>query len=329
MPFGLAATRRAVEAAAAAAGCSGPAVLRQGKDGHAFVTDGGHWILDAALDRIADAKIAGRPAFRHPGRRRARSLYRARASRHTRRACRRPRRRAVVTADGPGFRRSYVCHDRSSHCPRPRRRRWSPAWPLQCSAAGPAASAAQPSAAAIALAKRTPRAQGRHQRVRPGHRRRDRCITKDILLQINPNARQGSRTTSAQSLRAELPRRAGRAARTKSRRGYAEHFTEQELKDMLAFYKTPLGKKMIDEEPKAGEESHQARAGLDRQICRRSDRENARGNEEEGPQRILSSQRAGARRDNGQCRKRSICSSSARDRAACAPPASRPAMARA
>ena len=61
MPFGLAATRRAVEAAAAAAGCPGRTALRQGKDGHAFVTDGGHWILDAALGRIADPKsLAGR-----------------------------------------------------------------------------------------------------------------------------------------------------------------------------------------------------------------------------------------------------------------------------
>src|SRR6185503_8453651 len=55
MPFGLAATRRAVEAAAAATGCPGEAVLRRGKDGHAFVTDGGHWILDANLGRIGDA----------------------------------------------------------------------------------------------------------------------------------------------------------------------------------------------------------------------------------------------------------------------------------
>jgi ribose 5-phosphate isomerase A len=54
VPFGLGATRRAVEAAAAAAGCPGPALLRRDKDGHAFVTDGGHWILDAALERIAD-----------------------------------------------------------------------------------------------------------------------------------------------------------------------------------------------------------------------------------------------------------------------------------
>ena len=59
VPFGLAATRRAVEAAAAAAGALGPATLRCGKDGHAFVTDGGHWILDAALGRISDPKGLG------------------------------------------------------------------------------------------------------------------------------------------------------------------------------------------------------------------------------------------------------------------------------
>ncbi|MFL6798374.1 MAG: ribose-5-phosphate isomerase RpiA [Xanthobacteraceae bacterium] len=57
MPFGLAATRRAVEVAVAEAGCSGPALLRRDKDGHAFVTDGGHWILDAALERISDPRL--------------------------------------------------------------------------------------------------------------------------------------------------------------------------------------------------------------------------------------------------------------------------------
>jgi ribose 5-phosphate isomerase A len=56
VPFGLAATRRAIETAAAAAAAPGPALLRQDKDGHAFVTDGGHWILDATLGRIADPK---------------------------------------------------------------------------------------------------------------------------------------------------------------------------------------------------------------------------------------------------------------------------------
>ena len=54
VPFGLAAIRRSVEAAAAAVGCAGPALLRRGRDGHAFVTDGGHWILDAALERISN-----------------------------------------------------------------------------------------------------------------------------------------------------------------------------------------------------------------------------------------------------------------------------------
>src|SRR5262249_4410935 len=44
VPFGLAATRRAVEAAAAAADAPGPAQVRRGKDGHPFVTDSGHFI---------------------------------------------------------------------------------------------------------------------------------------------------------------------------------------------------------------------------------------------------------------------------------------------
>src|SRR5439155_8032457 len=56
VPFGLAATRRAIETASAAAGSPGPALLRRGRDGHAFVTDGGHWILDATLERIADPR---------------------------------------------------------------------------------------------------------------------------------------------------------------------------------------------------------------------------------------------------------------------------------
>jgi ribose 5-phosphate isomerase A len=56
VPFGLAATRRKIEGATASAGCPGPALLRRAKDGHAFVTDSGHWILDAALERIADPR---------------------------------------------------------------------------------------------------------------------------------------------------------------------------------------------------------------------------------------------------------------------------------
>jgi ribose 5-phosphate isomerase A len=53
-PFGATVTQRAVEAVAGAVGCAGPAPLRRARDGHAFVTDGGHWLVDAQLRRIAD-----------------------------------------------------------------------------------------------------------------------------------------------------------------------------------------------------------------------------------------------------------------------------------
>ena len=56
VPFGLAATRLAVEAAAAASGGRVSALLRRTKDGSPFVTDSGHWILDVPLERIADPK---------------------------------------------------------------------------------------------------------------------------------------------------------------------------------------------------------------------------------------------------------------------------------
>ena len=36
---------------------------------------------------------------------------------------------------------------------------------------------------------------------------------------------------------------------------YASRFTEQELKDILAFFKTPIGKKLIVEEPLAIDEA--------------------------------------------------------------------------
>jgi ribose 5-phosphate isomerase A len=67
VPFGLAATQRALEAAAAAAGCPGQAKLRRDKHGHAFVTDGGHWLLDAALTRIANAKMLAERLSQIPG----------------------------------------------------------------------------------------------------------------------------------------------------------------------------------------------------------------------------------------------------------------------
>src|ERR1700709_1926711 len=60
IPFGLAAARRAMERAFAESGVSGQMVVRKAADGHAFVTDGGHWIVDAHLGQIPDApRLAG------------------------------------------------------------------------------------------------------------------------------------------------------------------------------------------------------------------------------------------------------------------------------
>lgn len=66
-PFGFEATRQAVERAIASLQRPGPLTLRQNKDGHAFVTDGGHWIIDAALERIDDPKAMAHALSSIPG----------------------------------------------------------------------------------------------------------------------------------------------------------------------------------------------------------------------------------------------------------------------
>ena len=66
VPFGLEATRRAVIKAATALGLSGNVVLRM-KDGHVFVTDGGHFILDAGFGAIPDPSALARRLAGIPG----------------------------------------------------------------------------------------------------------------------------------------------------------------------------------------------------------------------------------------------------------------------
>src|SRR3954447_14207649 len=79
---------------------------------------------------------------------------------------------------------------------------------------------------------------------------------KNFFVQNNPNL-AGDLGQVAQKLAADLaPRKV--EMQQELTRIYASHFTEQELKDALAFYKTPLGKKLISEEPKALEESMKA-----------------------------------------------------------------------
>lgn len=67
VPFGLEATRRAVAQAVASAGASGELVLRRRPDGSVLLTDGGHYILDAHLGRIAQPEALGLALNQVPG----------------------------------------------------------------------------------------------------------------------------------------------------------------------------------------------------------------------------------------------------------------------
>src|SRR4029077_3003516 len=77
--------------------------------------------------------------------------------------------------------------------------------------------------------------------------------TKGSLLPTNPNLSRDLNEVSLQlrkeyeSKKAELLYEVAIV--------YAKHFTEQELKDLVAFYRTPLGQKMLKEEPAALDES--------------------------------------------------------------------------
>lgn len=67
VPFGLEATRRAVAAAIAHCGCEGSLSLRSAANGGPYVTDSGHYILDAALGAIPDPERLADALARIPG----------------------------------------------------------------------------------------------------------------------------------------------------------------------------------------------------------------------------------------------------------------------
>ena len=70
---------------------------------------------------------------------------------------------------------------------------------------------------------------------------------KNLFLQTNPNLSKDLNEVAA-TLRAEFGARRGELNEELAR-AYALRFTEQELKDTLAFYRSPLGKKLLMEEP--------------------------------------------------------------------------------
>jgi ribose 5-phosphate isomerase A len=64
--FGLAATRLAIETAAGKLGLAGSLTLRM-TNGEPFVTDGGHFIVDASFGRIPDTRALSNALFAIPG----------------------------------------------------------------------------------------------------------------------------------------------------------------------------------------------------------------------------------------------------------------------
>jgi hypothetical protein len=71
--------------------------------------------------------------------------------------------------------------------------------------------------------------------------------TKAALLQTNPQLAKDLNDVALQ-LRGEFASRRNELMAYAAKL-YADRFSEQELKDMLAFYKSPLGKKMTNVEP--------------------------------------------------------------------------------
>jgi len=70
--------------------------------------------------------------------------------------------------------------------------------------------------------------------------------SKTTLLQMNPNLFKDLNEVAGNLRKEYAPRLASLKADIV--KIYAERFTEQELKDTLAFYKSPLGKKILTEE---------------------------------------------------------------------------------
>jgi hypothetical protein len=118
-----------------------------------------------------------------------------------------------------------------------------------CACLGPiAAHAQQPSAAAVALAREVVVARGAGGMTEPLVRGVIETV-KNSFVPTNPNLTRELNDV-ATTLHKELDGKSSEVLEQIAR-AYATRFTEQELKDLLVFYKTPLGQKFIREEPNA------------------------------------------------------------------------------
>lgn len=116
----------------------------------------------------------------------------------------------------------------------------------------PAMAQQQPSASAMATARELIAAKGAtgmYDALIPGVIEQ----AKNLFLRNNPGLAKDLNEVAAK-MRADL---ASRNAEVRDHvvRLYASHFSEKELKEALAFYKTALGQKLIEQEPKILEQS--------------------------------------------------------------------------
>lgn len=114
-----------------------------------------------------------------------------------------------------------------------------------------AALAQQPPAAAIALAREVIVTKGAHTMLDPLVRGVIESV-KNSFVPTNPNLTRELNDVAA-TLHRELDGKSSEVLEQMAR-AYASRFTEQELKDLLVFYKTPLGQKLVREEPNAIED---------------------------------------------------------------------------
>ena len=79
---------------------------------------------------------------------------------------------------------------------------------------------------------------------------------RNIMIQSNPNLSRDIEQVATKLISDQQGRRV--ELQQSLAISYAQHFTEQELREAIAFYRTPLGKKLVSEEPKAMEETMKA-----------------------------------------------------------------------
>ena len=222
-------------------------VVRKGEGGHFFVTDRGHWIVDAHLGRIANApKLAGSlasiPGVVEHG------LFIGLAS--------------MAMLAGVSGNSRY----RAAITPQSRRNRnEEPVKNLvgrrPCAGAGAGrrsgrgatarGAAAGPAQAGVAGRDRGGERTAEPERVSKIYAGAVPNIVqraKDQMLQNNLNYQKDLNEVAviiAQKLAGREKEIGEQMAKI-----YANDFTEQELKDLVTFYKTPLGQKLLVQEPK-------------------------------------------------------------------------------